>query len=198
MEQHLEIFKHIEELYHDDITDEEILDYAEKNSAKLEMWKQAFEGYLLRDVLDAIDDYFSHKNNRTPPRIAQIKAVLNSNKIFDERDVYQEKMEAVEPSFGLKFEKLDKENGDMHWFVPDYIEVENLIRANYWGFVYNIYNPTIDEFHRCIEEWCKAKTGHRYRFYSDNDIKNMTDEQKDALLKKCQAIMDKFPLKVIN
>ena len=36
MEQHLEIFKHIEELYHSDTTDEEILQYAEKNQAKMQ------------------------------------------------------------------------------------------------------------------------------------------------------------------
>lgn len=198
MEKHLEIFKHVEELYKDDVTDEEILNYAEKNSAKMEMWKQAFEGYLLRDVLDAIDIYFAKKNNRTPPRIAQIKAVLNTNNVRDEREVYQEYSEAIEPTFGLKFQQLDKENGDMHWFVQDYIEVENLIRADYWGWIYNIKNPTLDEFHRCIEEWCKETTGHKYRFYSDNDIANMTEEQKQALLEKCREKIRGFNVKTLN
>ena len=153
MEKHLEIFKHIEELYHGDVTDEAILNYAEKNTAKMEAWRDAFEGYLLRDVLDVIDEFFAKKNNKTPPRISQIKALLNANHIHDDREQYHEKTEHFEPSFGLKIQQIDKENGDMHWFVPDYLEVERLICEDHWGWVYNIYNPTIEEFHRCIEEW---------------------------------------------
>lgn len=198
MEKHLEIFKHIEELYHDDITDEEILEYAEKNSAKMEMWKQAFEGYLLRDVLDAIDEYFSHKNNRTPPRIAQIKAVLNASHIFDEREQHQEKNEKVEACIGYQYAMQDKIDGNMRWFVPDYIEVEKLIRQDKWLFVHNIYHPTLDEFHRCLELYCEEQNGKKMRFFSDNDIAEMSDEKREALRQRCQEVINEFKLRKLN
>lgn len=198
MEKHLEIFKHIEELYHDDITDEEILDYAEKNSAKMEMWKKAFDGYLLRDVLDAVDEYFSHKNNRTPPRISQIKAVLNASHIFDEREQHQEKTEKVEACIGYQYAMQDKIDGNMRWFVPDYIEVEKLIKQDKWLFVHNIYQPTLEEFHRCLELYCEEQNGKTIRFFSDNDIAEMSDEKREALRQRCQEVINEFKLKRLN
>lgn len=198
MEKHLEIFKHIEELYHGDITDEEMLQYADKNQAKMDAWRDAFEGFLLHDVLNVIDEYFAKKNNRTPPRIAQIKALLNSNNIHDEKENHTNKKEIIEPCLAIKYQQQDREEGNMHWFVPDYLVVEQLIRADNWGFVQNIYKPTLEEFHRCLEYYCEDLTGHKYRFYSDNDIAKMTDEQKQALREKCLEKINSFRVKTLN
>lgn len=198
----LEILKHISELYKADVSDEEFEKEMQGKKTLVNEWGKAFEGYYLRDVLDAIDEYFAKKNNRTQPRIPQILALLNSNNIHSEQEKQTPVYEQAIPCYGLRFEKEDKENGDMHWFVPDYLKVEQLIRKDKWAWVQNIYNPTSEEFHRCMEEWCMEQTGHKYRFYSDNDIKKMTPEQQQQLLDKCINIVkgytQKTGIKVIN
>jgi len=80
MEKELEILKHINELYVGDTTDEEIIRFAEKNTEKVAAWKAAFVKYDLVDVLQAVDEYWNFKNNKTSPRVAQILAILNSKK----------------------------------------------------------------------------------------------------------------------
>lgn len=80
MEKELEILKHINELYVGDTTDEEIIRFAEKNTEKVAAWKAAFAEYDLSDVLQAVDEYWNFKNNKTSPRVAQILAILNSKK----------------------------------------------------------------------------------------------------------------------
>lgn len=194
----LEILKHISELYKEDVTDEEFMNEMQGKETLVNAWQEAFDGYLLRDVLDAIDEYFAKKNNRTPPRIAQIKAVLNTNHVKDEREEYHEKTDAVEPSIAIKYANQDLESGDMKWFVPDYIEVEKLIRQDRWGFVHNIYKPTLEEFHRCLEYWCEWLTGKPYRCYSKNEIDNMTAEQQEALRQESLDIIKNFELKRLN
>lgn len=197
MEQHLEIFKHLEELYHGDTTDEAILLYAEKNSAKLDMWREAFEGYLLRDVLDTIDDYFAHKNNKTPPRISQIKAMLNASGIHAKEEITRQEVVKAEPDYDVKYQRLDKENGDMNWLVPHYTIVWRLIKQDRFPFVHNIKHPTHEEFRECMRRWCFEKYG-KYNFCaSDNDIKNMTYSERLALETSCKEIIKKFiPLKI--
>ena len=177
MEQHLEIYKHLEELYHADTTDEAIFQYAEKNQAKMQAWKEAFEGYYLHDVLNVIDEYFAKKNNRTPPRIPQIIAMLNAQNIHAENEVH-EKREIPQPTFGVKFAHQDAETGDMNWLVPEYQEVEYLIRRDYFPFVQNIYNPTYDEFRECMKRHSMDIRGTKHHFPSANDINRMTAEQR--------------------
>lgn len=80
MEKELEILKHINELYVGNTTDEEIIRFAEKNTEKVAAWKTAFAKYDLADVLQAVDEYWNFKNNKTSPRVAQILAILNSKK----------------------------------------------------------------------------------------------------------------------
>jgi len=191
----LEILKLIEELYHGDISDEEFVKECEGKETKIAAWKEAFNDYSLYDVTKAINHFYMKKSSKTRPNIAQLRAILSESGATREIVSTGEK---VELGFGLKFQQIDKENGDMHWFVPDYVEVERLIRKDVWGFVYNIKNPTLDEFHRCIEEWCKETTGHKYRFYSDNDISKMSEEQKSALWEKCHNLIDNFKIQKLN
>lgn len=195
LDKELEILKLIEELYHGDTTEQDMLDFAMKNQTKVQAWKEAFNEYSLYDVTKAINHFYMKKSSKTRPNIAQLRAILSESGAAREITPTNEKAEL---GFGLKFQQIDKENGDMHWFVPDYVEVERLIRKDVWGFVYNIKNPTIDEFHRCIEEWCKETTGHKYRFYSDNDISKMSEEQKSALWEKCHNLIDNFKIQKLN
>lgn len=74
MKQAIEILRHIEELYHGDTTDEEMRIFAEQNSVRVEAWEKAFEGFYLRDVLDAIDVHYVKKSRRVRilPRLRQL------------------------------------------------------------------------------------------------------------------------------
>lgn len=195
LDKELEILKLIEELYHGDTTEQDMLDFAMKNQTKVQAWKEAFNDYSLYDVTKAINHFYMKKSSKTRPNIAQLRAILSESGAAREITPTNEKAEL---GFGLKFQQIDKENGDMHWFVPDYVEVERLIRKDVWGFVYNIKKPTIDEFHRCIEEWCKETTGHKYRFYSDNDISKMSEQQKSELWEKCHNLIDNFKIQKLN
>lgn len=192
----LETLKLIEELYHGDTTEQDMLDFAEKNQTKIQTWKEAFEEYPLYEITKAINHFYVKKSSKTRPNIAQIMAILEENNA--EKEHKAEVFEKPEITFGMKFLEEDKENGDMHWFVPDYMTVERLILADKWGWIYNIKKPTKDEFHRAIEEWCTELTGYKYRFYSDNDIENMTEEQRQALWEKCHKIINGFDIKKLN
>lgn len=80
MQKSLEILKHIHELYNGDVTDEAMLMFAEKNQEKVNAWQEAFQNYALEDVLQMVDRYWTQKNNRTAPRVAQLLAMLNADK----------------------------------------------------------------------------------------------------------------------
>lgn len=80
MRKELEIIKHVIELYNGDTTDAAMANYELKNSEQVKMYSAAFKEYDLSDVLKAIDDYWNFKNSKTKPTVAQILAVLNSNK----------------------------------------------------------------------------------------------------------------------
>jgi len=191
----LEILKQIEELYHGDISEEDFINECLGKEKKIEAWREAFAEYPLYEVSKAINHFYVKKSSKTRPNIAQLTAILQENNAVRETS-YQR--ETFDLGFGLKFQQMDKENGDMHWFVPDYQKVENLISMDYWGWVSNIKNPSYDDFHRCMEEWCLETTGHKYRFYSDNDIANMTEEQKQALWDKCHEKINSFKVKTLN
>ena len=91
MQKSLEILKHIHELYTGDVTDEAMQHFAEKNSEKVNAWQEAFENFDLADVLRMVDEFWTHKSNRTAPRVAQILAMLNADK--DVRKVYEKPAE---------------------------------------------------------------------------------------------------------
>ena len=192
----LEILKQIEELYSGDITEQDFLKLCQGKETKLQQWKEAFEEYPLYEVSKAINHFYVKKSSKTRPNIRQIIAILEENNA--EKEHKAEVFEKPEKTFGMKFLEEDKENGDMHWFVPDYMTVERLILADKWEWIYNIKKPTKDEFHRAIEEWCTELTGYKYRFYSDNDIENMTEEQRQALWEKCHKIISGFDIKKLN
>lgn len=94
MEKGLEILKHINELYKGDVSDEEMLRFAEKNSEIVNSWQEAFQNYELEDVLRIVDEYWTHKSNKTAPRVAQLLAMLNSDK--DVKRVYSHAEEPIE------------------------------------------------------------------------------------------------------
>ena len=191
----LEILRTIEELYSGDISEEEFIKLCKGKETKVQAWKEAFQDYDLYDITKAINHYYVKKSSKTRPNIAQITAILQENNARKE-EAYEHFV--VEPSLGIQYQMQDKADGNMHWFVTDYLEVERLIREDYWGWVYNINQPSLNEFHQCLEEWCKERTGHKYRFYSDNDIAKMSEEEKQALWQKCHDIFNGLEIKKLN
>ena len=53
----LETLKLIEELYHGDTTEQDMLDFAEKNQTKIQAWKEAFDEYPLYEITKAINHF---------------------------------------------------------------------------------------------------------------------------------------------
>lgn len=84
MEKHLEVMKHITELYSGDTTDEKIYEWATKNSETATAWQEALKKYDLRDCLMAVDEFWNYKSDKSRPRIAQLLAILNSKKEVQE------------------------------------------------------------------------------------------------------------------
>lgn len=182
----LEILKQIEELYSGDISEEEFMQECIGKEKKITAWREAFAEYPLYEVTKAINYFYVKKSSKTRPNIAQLTAILQENNAT--KEIQTKQAESVTSSLAIQYVNQDEEEGNMQWFVPDYIAVERLIRADKWGFVQNIYKPTLDEFHRCLEYYCEGLTGKKHRFYSDNDIATMSYQEKQDLYAKCSAV----------
>lgn len=196
LDKELEILRLIEELYHGDTTEQDMLDFAEKNQVKVQAWRDAFVDYPLYEITKAINHFYVKKNSKSRPNIKQIMAILEENNA--EKAIPTSVNEPVKPSIGIQYAMQDDAEGNMRWFVPDYIEVEKLIRKDKWLFVHNIYQPTLEEFHRCLELYCEEQNGKTIRFFSDNDIAEMSDEKREALRQRCQEVINEFKLRKLN
>lgn len=164
----LEILRHLEELYKQDVTEEEFLEEMKGKEVQTGAWKKAFEDYDLSDVLRAIDEYFAKKNNRTPPRIPQIEALLHSSGAKKE-----EKHEEVEPyhcEYDYRYMHEDVESGNCHHNLYYYTAALRLIRANEYPFIEDIEHPTHAEMTEVLEDICEKRTGNKWEFLSRNDL----------------------------
>lgn len=168
MEKHLEIYKRIEELYHADTTDEAIEKYAMQNQEKMALWKKAFDEYSLSDVLQAIDEYFAKKNNRTPPRIPQIEALLHSSGA--KREEKYEEVEPYQPEYDYRYMHEDVESGNCHHNLYYYTAALKKIRAGEYPLIEDIQHPKHNEMLEVVEEICEQRTGKKYEFLSKNDL----------------------------
>lgn len=169
MEKHLEIYKRIEELYHADTTDEAIEKYALQNQEKMALWKKAFDEYDLSDVLQAIDEYFAKKNNRTPPRIPQIEAMLRVSGAQKETPCEHETV-LYQCDYNIRYMNEDVESGNCHHNRYYYDEALQRIRANEYPFIADIENPTHTEMTEVLEDICLKRTGNKWEFLSKNDL----------------------------
>lgn len=80
MEKTQEILKHMFDLYNDtEYTDEEIIQWSEKNGERYNAWQEAFKDFDLLDVFHAIDHYWRYNSNKTKPTVAKILAILETN-----------------------------------------------------------------------------------------------------------------------
>ena len=171
LDKELEILKHIEELYKKDVTEQEFLELVKGKETQLSAWREAFKDYYLHDVINVIDEFYVKKNNRTPPRIPQIIAMLKTQNVMPESQVVHH--EILRQTYGMEFADMDAKEGNMNWLVPEYIEVEKLIRSDYYPFVVNIYAPSYEEFRECMRRHSMEVRGKEYHVLSSNDIKNL-------------------------
>lgn len=176
LDKELEILKLIEELYSGDVSEQDFLEACKGKETKIAAWRDAFAEYPLFEVTKAINHYYVKKSSKTRPNIAQLTAILCETNASKENPVVHH--EIPQPTFGVKFAHQDAETGDMNWLVPEYQEVEYLIRRDYFPFVQNIYNPSYDEFRACMERHSIDIRGTEHHFPSANDINRMTAEQR--------------------
>ena len=137
LEKELEILKQIEELYSGDISEQEFLEACKGKETKIAAWREAFEEYPLYEVTKAINHFYVKKSSKTRPNIAQLTAILQENNAT--KEIQTKQAESITPSLAIQYVNQDEADGNMRWFVPDYINVERLIRQDRWYFVQNIY-----------------------------------------------------------
>jgi hypothetical protein len=94
MEKTQEILKHMFDLYNEtEYTEEETINWCEKNIERYNAWQEAFKDFDLLDVFHAIDHYWRYNSNKTKPTVAKILAILETNnaKRIEETQVQQVK-----------------------------------------------------------------------------------------------------------
>lgn len=165
----LEILKHIEELYKHDVTDDEFLAEMAGKETLVMAWQKAFSEYELSDVIQAIDEYFAKRNNRTPPRIPQIEALLNVNGAKKETPI-ELSGETYIPDYSIRYMDEDVQAGNCHHNRYYYDEALRQIRANYYPFIKDIQNPTHADMTEVLEDICEKRSGKKWEFLSRNDL----------------------------
>lgn len=165
----LEILRHLEELYKQDVTEEEFLEEMKGKEVQTSAWKKAFEDYDLSDVLQAIDEYFAKKNNRTPPRIPQIEALLRSNGVKKEEHI-EPTGEVYQPEYDYRYMHEDVLSGNCHHNLYYYTAALKKIRAGEYPLIEDIQHPKHNEMLEVVEEICEQRTGKKYEFLSKNDL----------------------------
>lgn len=128
MEKTQEILKHIFDLYSDnEQSEEDIINWCEKNVERYNAYQLAFESYDILDVFRAIDNYWRYTSNKTKPTVAKLLAMLST-----EKEVKKERR--CESTGGKYFNienqymQRDKALGiNQEYFLADYRRAVNYI-----------------------------------------------------------------------
>lgn len=189
MEKGLEILKHINELYKGDVSDEEMLRFAEKNSEIVNSWQEAFQNYELEDVLRIVDEYWTHKSNKTAPRVAQLLAMLNSDK--DVKRVYPHVEEPIE----IKTDSSTFWNTDpaMAYYLRD-VETKPSEEVHALLFYRWALNDIIAEMVDTLPNADKMNFGQKVaivrRNYWDADITDRVEQYARGAVKSSGSLQD--------
>ena len=128
MEKAQEIIKHIFDLYTDkEQSEEDIINWCEKNMERYNAYQLAFESYDMLDVFRAIDNYWRYTSNKTKPTVAKLLAMLSTEKEVKKEQRYE--------STGGKYFNIenqymqrDKALGiNQEYFLADYRRAVNYI-----------------------------------------------------------------------
>lgn len=147
-------------------------------------WQEVLKYVTLEQAKLAVRQYIIEVSSKFAPQPKDIKELLKANKpnVID-LTIKEEKK--CELDYDLRYQKLDKEQGNMHWLVPHYQEVWREIQQGKYPFVRDCRSPSHEEFREAMKRYAQNKWGRWYFCESENDIKAMTPEQQEALRQRC-------------
>jgi hypothetical protein len=154
----------------------------------MEAWQEVLKYATLDQAKLAVRQYILEISSKYEPQPKDIKELLKANKpnVID-LTIKEEKK--CELDYDLRYQKLDKEQGNMHWLVPHYQEVWREIQQGKYPFVRDCRSPSHEEFREAMKRYAQNKWGRWYFCESENDIKAMTPEQQEALRQRCLETM---------
>lgn len=164
----LEILRLIEELYHGDTTEQEMMDFAEKNQTKIQAWREAFAEYPLYEVTKAINHFYTKKSSKTRPNIAQITAILSANGVDKEPE--PKSVETYQSDLDIRYMHEDVESGDCHHNLYYYTAALRKIRNGDIPWLRDEMMPSKADLTEVMERICEDRTGNKWEFLSRNDF----------------------------
>lgn len=128
MEKTQEILKHIFNLYDEnEPTDEDVINWCEKNMERYKAWEESFRDYDINDVCKAINIYWRRSNDRTKPKVARILALLETEK--DVKKI-QHHQSTGERYFNIEHQYMQRDKAlgiNKEYFLADYSRTVNYI-----------------------------------------------------------------------
>ena len=164
----LEILRLIEELYHGDTTEQEMMDFAEKNQTKIQAWRDAFAEYPLYEVTKAINHFYTKKSSKTRPNIAQITAILSANGVDKEPE--PKSVETYQSDLDVLYMHEDVNSGDCHHNLYYYTAALRKIRNGDVPWLRDEMMPSKADLTEVMERICEERTGNKWEFLSKNDF----------------------------
>lgn len=187
MEKAQEILFHIDELYTQKPSEEEVIRQCKENPVRYQAWVDAFKDYDLSDVLDAIDNYWEYKNNKSRPNVAQIKAILNAHKTEKAISTSDtQEFNCYAPAESLMTRDIElKRNRHLltvYKLAVDYIIQDLLLEimpTSEWrkmDFSQRVAlakkNGLFDRFDEALVYVCKLNYGKEYQYESEQMLEN--------------------------
>ena len=154
----------------------------------LEAWQEVLKNASLEQAKIAVRQYVVEKSSKYEPQPKEIAEILKANKP-NVIDLTEETEKARELDYDLRYQQLDKENGDMSWLVPHYQQVWVEIKDGKYPFVQDKLNPTHEEFREALKRFSQVRWGRWWFCESKNQIDAMTPEEQEKLRKKCEETL---------
>lgn len=162
---------------------------------------KAFEKYDLEDIKHAVNEYWTYKNSKTKPNVAQILALLDAHKT--EKLPESDKGGQAKGDVAIELMKADVEAGTCRNNLYVYYDAVDIV-INKWlldempvsvwsglSYGYKIKQAEnkglFDRFDEALRESAQARFGRDYEFPSKNDMKNMNDRYEAKNLVKSIA-----------
>ena len=146
MEKAQEIIKHIFDLYTDkEQSEEDIINWCEKNMERYNAYQLAFENYDMLDVFRAIDNYWRYTSNKTKPTVAKLLAMLSTEKEV-KKEQHCESTGGKYFNIENQYMQRDKALGiNQEYFLADYRRAVNyilndLLREKIGSFEYSKFS----------------------------------------------------------
>lgn len=190
----IETLKYIDTLYKDGENVESLEAIDVDNPELYGMWKNALESYTLEEIKSAVRRFWTYKNDRTAPKVAQLLVYLQEDHkddaIAEENKEQTKGMISdsiknyiVDPAITQRLQ--DIADGNCHHNMPDYNEALKLILDQYlplevpaavyakMGWEAKIKEAKrrglLGRFNEALKAVSMLKRGREYEFMSAND-----------------------------